>query len=557
MSSDSINPTSLSSQSSGNILTLLNVLYTPGLPLYTPSLPLLNGRTMHALYAISFIIYSITDLCDWLFVYFTLRGYVTSFPLKTWLAIALASTTVFGSMLTSLLLVLCIENAFAHRLDIAPYRSGFAIIYEAFIQWVQAFNNFRVTFLFMILHDMPLTIMNFFFITSCRCVGPQILQWPLIISSSATTISILWRLVMLYFAYRQMIFPSKSLPHVNTFTRQPTIYEQFKLNLSQKNGGRLKDYDELWPVRYSVRRIYGPVVEDNYVEDNYEHRTVPVKSDKQSHRNALFKLRFLLTPILKVILTFSLTFIIYILSILTCCAPCCYHYICSSRSFYHRHKCSSSFVRFFSQGFHWALFITSLLLTIVLFVLNAILLSSVHGLGNNQIVFEISHVCVAVSSSQKTIQATIETSHKEHLSTSQLQYICKPIWKDGGFSIGLNRQEAGTWQTRITLTEKQILAISTKIRMEYENDRQKPHHTLYYDYVLLQHVDRSLQSYTCIPGNKTDWRFINEINELAWPYYAACDRAWSIEWNALINCNLYNNMNYLENKSYYFDYVFI
>ncbi|VBB27909.1 unnamed protein product [Acanthocheilonema viteae] len=419
MSSDSINPTSLSSQSSGNILTLLNVLYTPGLPLYTPSLPLLNGRTMHALYAISFIIYSITDLCDWLFVYFTLRGYVTSFPLKTWLAIALASTTVFGSMLTSLLLVLCIENAFAHRLDIAPYRSGFAIIYEAFIQWV------------------------------------QILQWPLIISSSATTISILWRLVMLYFAYRQMIFPSKSLPHVNTFTRQPTIYEQFKLNLSQKNGGRLKDYDELWPVRYSVRRIYGPVVEDNYVEDNYEHRTVPVKSDKQSHRNALFK------------------------------------------------------------------------------------------------------VCVAVSSSQKTIQATIETSHKEHLSTSQLQYICKPIWKDGGFSIGLNRQEAGTWQTRITLTEKQILAISTKIRMEYENDRQKPHHTLYYDYVLLQHVDRSLQSYTCIPGNKTDWRFINEINELAWPYYAACDRAWSIEWNALINCNLYNNMNYLENKSYYFDYVFI
>lgn len=60
---------------------------------------------MHALYAISFITYSFTDLCDWLFVYFTLRGYVTSFPLKTWLAVAITSTTVFGSMLTSLLLV--------------------------------------------------------------------------------------------------------------------------------------------------------------------------------------------------------------------------------------------------------------------------------------------------------------------------------------------------------------------------------------------------------------------------------------------------------------------
>ncbi|VDM91786.1 unnamed protein product, partial [Onchocerca ochengi] len=92
---------------------------------------------MHTLYAISFIIYSISDICDWLFVYFTLRGYVTSFPLKTWLAVTLVSIAVFGSMLTSLLLVLCVENAFAHRLDIAPYRSGFAIIWEAFAQWVQ------------------------------------------------------------------------------------------------------------------------------------------------------------------------------------------------------------------------------------------------------------------------------------------------------------------------------------------------------------------------------------------------------------------------------------
>uniref|UniRef100_A0A2K6VYG6 Uncharacterized protein n=2 Tax=Onchocerca TaxID=6281 RepID=A0A2K6VYG6_ONCVO len=505
---------------------------------------------MHTLYAISFIIYSISDICDWLFVYFTLRGYVTSFPLKTWLAVTLVSIAVFGSMLTSLLLVLCVENAFAHRLDIAPYRSGFAIIWEAFAQWVQAFNNFRVAFLFMILHDMPLTIMNFIFITSCRCAGPQILQWPLIISSMATTLSILWRMVMLYFAYRRMIFPLKPTSHVNTIPRKPTICEQFKLNLSQKNGGRLNDYDELWPVRYSVRKIYGP-----FVEDNYTQQTLPQKFDKQLHQSTLQKLRFSLKPVLKIILTFLLTLIIYILSILSCCAPCCYHYICSSRSFYHRHKCSTSFVRFFSQGFHWTLFFTSLILTIVLFTLNVILLSSVHGLGNNQITFEISHICVAISSTQKTIQASIETNHKEYLSTSDLRYTCKPIWEDGGFRIGLNRKKAGTWQTRKTLTEKQILAISTKIKMEYESDRQNPHHTLYYDYVLLQHQDISLQSYTCIPGNKTDWRFISTINELTWPYYTACDRAWTIKWITLIDCNLYNNRNYL-NKNHYVDYVF-
>uniref|UniRef100_A0A915PKT6 DUF4220 domain-containing protein n=1 Tax=Setaria digitata TaxID=48799 RepID=A0A915PKT6_9BILA len=405
------------------------------------------GRTMHALYAISFVIYSITDVCDWLFVYFTLRGYVTSFPLKTWLVVALVSTTVFGSMLTSLLLVLCVENAFAHRLDIAPYRSGFAVIYEAFVQWIQAFNNFRIAFLFMILHDMPLTVMNFVFITACRCVGPQIRQWPLIVSSSATTVSILWRLVMLYFAYRRMIFPLKPTSRAITIMRQPTLYEQVKVNLSQKDGGRLSDYDELWPVRYSVRKIYGKPP-----EESYEQQTSLLKFDKQ---RPLFK------------------------------------------------------------------------------------------------------VCVAVSSSEKTIQASIETNHKEHLSTPELKYTCKPIWEDGGFKIGLNRQEAGTWQTRLTLTGKQILAISTKIWMEYESDRQNPRHTLYYDYVLLQHKNASPQSYICVPGNKTDWRFISEINELAWPYYTACDRTWTVKWNALIDCGLYNNKkHYMGQINYHNDYVF-
>lgn len=44
ISSDSINPPALSSPNSGNILMLLNVLYTPGFTLHTPNHPLLNGQ---------------------------------------------------------------------------------------------------------------------------------------------------------------------------------------------------------------------------------------------------------------------------------------------------------------------------------------------------------------------------------------------------------------------------------------------------------------------------------------------------------------------------------
>ncbi len=81
---------------------------------------------------------------------------------------------VAGSMLTALLLVLCVENAFAHRLDIVPCRSGLAVVCEAFVSWLQAFNNFRLAFLVLVLHDAPMTFINFFFIAACRCVGPDV-----------------------------------------------------------------------------------------------------------------------------------------------------------------------------------------------------------------------------------------------------------------------------------------------------------------------------------------------------------------------------------------------
>ncbi|EFO18881.2 hypothetical protein LOAG_09615 [Loa loa] len=44
ISSETMNPTSLLSPTSGNVLMLLNVLYTPSLLLHTPNLPLLNGQ---------------------------------------------------------------------------------------------------------------------------------------------------------------------------------------------------------------------------------------------------------------------------------------------------------------------------------------------------------------------------------------------------------------------------------------------------------------------------------------------------------------------------------
>ncbi|KAK5970397.1 hypothetical protein GCK32_016300, partial [Trichostrongylus colubriformis] len=152
--------------------------------------------------------------------------------------------------------VLCMENAFAHRLDVTPYRSGFSLIWEALIEWMQAFNNFRVAFLVMLLHDTPITLLNFFFIASCRCAGPYVLPWSLLLSTLSSVVSLLWRITMLYFSYRRMICPLKPKPNVNV-TRYPTPMEHLRWAIDYRNRVRLEEYDEFWPVRWARSRVYG------------------------------------------------------------------------------------------------------------------------------------------------------------------------------------------------------------------------------------------------------------------------------------------------------------
>ena len=100
----SIRSTTLSAKK-GNVFVLLNTLYASGLGSVSPINPLLTGKTMHALYAISFLVYCANTVIDWVHVYFILSGDVISFPLEDWFCIGLVTVAVIGSMLNGLLLV--------------------------------------------------------------------------------------------------------------------------------------------------------------------------------------------------------------------------------------------------------------------------------------------------------------------------------------------------------------------------------------------------------------------------------------------------------------------
>jgi hypothetical protein len=165
----------------------------------------ISVRTLHSLYAISFMVYSVNCACDWVHTYFALIGYSISFPPKPWFVVTMVSSVVAGTVLTLLLLVLCIEQAFVQRSDVTPYRTGFAVICEKFGSWVTGFNNFRIAFLILLLQDAPMTVINFWFVSSCRSPGPLVLVWPLVLSSTSTIVSICWRLTMLYYAYKHIL----------------------------------------------------------------------------------------------------------------------------------------------------------------------------------------------------------------------------------------------------------------------------------------------------------------------------------------------------------------
>ena len=90
----------------GNVLVLLD-LYASGFASSTasPTIPMLTSRTMHALYAVSLLVYSINSLLNWVHIYFVLQGLLTSFPLRLWLVLWLVVAAISGSMLLILLVV--------------------------------------------------------------------------------------------------------------------------------------------------------------------------------------------------------------------------------------------------------------------------------------------------------------------------------------------------------------------------------------------------------------------------------------------------------------------
>uniref|UniRef100_A0A0N4ZSM9 Lipase_3 domain-containing protein n=1 Tax=Parastrongyloides trichosuri TaxID=131310 RepID=A0A0N4ZSM9_PARTI len=531
-----------------NILSLMNTLYKSGFAMQSPTSPNLDSRTMHTLYAFSFIIYSTNCCVDWLHVYCVLRGHITSFPLETWVVIVLTTSVVAGTMLTALLMMLCVENAFAQRVHVSPYRSGFAIICEALIEWIQAFNNFRVAYLVVILHDLPVTCINFFFLTSCRCSGPDTWKWSLLLSSLTSFLSLSWRLVMLYFAYNNLICGNKKVKKNSLPLKKWTPISYFNgLVKSCVDDQRLREFDETWPIRFSISKIY-------YKEIRNESKKVVYWRTRldEIHEGCFEKFKTCLGNITGYTVIYTKSFILHTIKFLACLLlatffyltyaiilfiPLLNHYCCTKNSLSHRHRCSKTFVKMCTFFYHYLSLAFSLLLSVALLVMNLSLLISPHAIGSSTAIPEISQFCLEVNITEKTIQPIFKPSHanwyfwftdKDSLKEDD-SIICKSVYENNESKLGLFRNLAGPWQARL-LTNDGILTISTILESNYA-DRQNPRHTMSFDYGLIQIKENES---TCLRKETSGWKFRQSFNELGWPFFVACKNTISLSPRYLI-----------------------
>jgi len=88
-----------------------------------------------------------------------------------------------------------------------------------------------------------------------------VLRWPLFLSVFGTTLSLIWRLVLLYFAYSRLLFPSKNSNNsgfpsrTQSFRNQILNEQNIQTSLETTNNNNISD--EHCPIQLSSALFYG------------------------------------------------------------------------------------------------------------------------------------------------------------------------------------------------------------------------------------------------------------------------------------------------------------
>uniref|UniRef100_A0A915E5L9 Uncharacterized protein n=1 Tax=Ditylenchus dipsaci TaxID=166011 RepID=A0A915E5L9_9BILA len=156
---------------------------------------------------------------------------------------------------------------------------------------------------------------------------------------------------MLYFAYRRLIFNSERKTSAAIPARQWSFRNHIGAAISLNDGGRLTEFDEAWPVRWSVSAVYGAYPTKNTAKTLYLKGDSERKSFKSVCAYACSFAFIQFFDFLRILGKQILCIVLI---------PCLHYYTCQKNSFSHRHKCSKTFVKYCTFVFHYVMLSFSL-----------------------------------------------------------------------------------------------------------------------------------------------------------------------------------------------------
>ncbi|KAK6041906.1 hypothetical protein COOONC_20589, partial [Cooperia oncophora] len=172
---------------------------------------------------------------------------------------------------------------------------------------------------------------------------------------------------------------------------------------------------------------------------------------------------------------------------------------------------------------------------------------------NSRYFFFYFEVCITLLPSFRSIHAAILPSPvlgfhslEENVNAAFLPIdikastVCKPLWDDGEFGLGLRRKEAGPWQTRRQFDDR-LIAVATQIVLN-NTSPEDAYLELRFDHALLYKVRPGYNHmFGCVRGEQSGWQFIAYLHHTRWPYFLGCRQNWRFSETHLIQCFDANN----------------
>lgn len=217
-------------------------------------------------------------------------------------------------------------------------------------------------------------------------------------------------------------------------------------------------------------------------------------------------------------------------SILTGCAPCCYHYICRKNAARHRHKFAKTCTKICTTLFNGATLSLSVLLILFCLVLNILWLSSVHLLGNDHSSPEINQLCVSVDVHSETIRLGFTPNNiRMHISNAT-SIDCKSLFDEGGWGFWWERKKPTSW-ILVKHLDSLTLAVWTDVHVAVNAARREVT-KISYD---VAYRDEDGCHYAV---DNDRWKVSKNLLTLPFPYWIGCDCRFQLEMQSVIVCNV-------------------